>query len=48
MPPRKLILKNHQAPGDILMLTAAVRDLWRLNPWITPLNDEDHIVERLH
>lgn len=24
---RKLILENHQAPGDILMLTAAVRDL---------------------
>ncbi len=26
---RKLILKNEQAPGDILMLTAAVRDLHR-------------------
>ena len=25
--PIKLILQNHQAPGDILMLTAAVRDL---------------------
>ena len=24
---RKLILKNHQSPGDILMLTATVRDL---------------------
>lgn len=24
---RKLILENHQAPGDILMLTAALRDL---------------------
>ena len=25
--PRKLILKNYQSPGDILMLTATVRDL---------------------
>jgi ADP-heptose:LPS heptosyltransferase len=24
---RKILLKNHQSPGDILMLTAAVRDL---------------------
>ena len=24
---RKLILRNHQSPGDIVMLTAAVRDL---------------------
>ncbi len=27
MIPRHLILENHLAPGDILMLTAAVRDL---------------------
>ena len=26
---RKLILRNHQSPGDIVMLTAAVRDLHR-------------------
>jgi hypothetical protein len=26
---RKLILKNFQSPGDIVMLTAAVRDLHR-------------------
>jgi hypothetical protein len=25
--PRKLIIKNSQSPGDIVMLTAAVRDL---------------------
>jgi ADP-heptose:LPS heptosyltransferase len=29
---RKLILKNWQSPGDILMLTAAVRDLHRSHP----------------
>ena len=29
---RKLILKNNQAPGDILMLTAAVRDLHMTYP----------------
>lgn len=29
---RKLILNNYQAPGDILMLTAAFRDLHRCNP----------------
>ena len=27
--PRKLILRNFQSPGDIVMLTAAVRDLKR-------------------
>ncbi|MFT5466117.1 MAG: ADP-heptose:LPS heptosyltransferase [Verrucomicrobiales bacterium] len=27
MRPKKLILRNHQSPGDIVMLTAAVRDL---------------------
>ena len=27
---RKLILRNHQSPGDIVMLTAAVRDLKKL------------------
>lgn len=34
---RKLILQNYQSPGDILMLTAAVRDLHRSfpNPFIT-------------
>ena len=30
--PAKLILQNSQAPGDILMLTAAVRDLHRCHP----------------
>jgi hypothetical protein len=29
---RKLILRNSQSPGDILMLTAAVRDLHRCQP----------------
>lgn len=29
---RKLILKNRQSPGDIMMLTAAVRDLHRSQP----------------
>lgn len=26
--PRKIVLRSHQSPGDILMLTAAVRDLY--------------------
>jgi ADP-heptose:LPS heptosyltransferase len=30
--PRKIILKNEQAPGDILMLTAAVRDIHVCQP----------------
>jgi hypothetical protein len=30
--PRKLILRNFQSPGDILMLTAAVRDLHACYP----------------
>jgi ADP-heptose:LPS heptosyltransferase len=29
---RKLVLKNTQSPGDIVMLTAAVRDLHRAHP----------------
>ncbi len=29
---KKLILRNFQSPGDILMLTAAVRDLHRCHP----------------
>ncbi len=29
---RKLILRNHQSPGDVVMLTAAVRDLHRCYP----------------
>lgn len=29
---KKLILRNHQSPGDILMLTAALRDLHRCAP----------------
>jgi ADP-heptose:LPS heptosyltransferase len=29
---RKIILRNHQSPGDILMLTAAVRDLHFAHP----------------
>lgn len=32
MRPRKLILRNWQSPGDIVMLTAAVRDLHRCHP----------------
>jgi len=31
-PPRPLILRNSQSPGDVLMLTAAVRDLHRHYP----------------
>ena len=32
---RKLILRNHQSPGDIVMLTAAVRDLKRASSqWV--------------
>jgi len=30
--PRKLILRNFQSPGDVVMLTAAVRDLHRCHP----------------
>jgi len=30
--PRKLILRNLQCPGDVLMLTAAVRDLHKTYP----------------
>ena len=30
--PRRLILSNRQSPGDVLMLTAAVRDLHRCYP----------------
>ncbi|MEO1448277.1 MAG: glycosyltransferase family 9 protein, partial [Bacteroidota bacterium] len=30
--PRKIILRNFQSPGDIVMLTAAVRDLHRAYP----------------
>ena len=29
---RKIILKNYQSPGDIMMLTAAVRDLKKAHP----------------
>jgi ADP-heptose:LPS heptosyltransferase len=29
---RRLILRNHQSPGDIVMLTAAIRDLHRTYP----------------
>jgi ADP-heptose:LPS heptosyltransferase len=61
---RKLILRNFQSPGDIVMLTAAVRDLhracpgrfatdvrtscpelWRNNPYLTPLSESDPAVE---
>ena len=37
---RKLILKNHQSPGDVVMLTAAVRDLHLSQPnrFITDVN----------
>ncbi|MBX3452389.1 MAG: class I SAM-dependent methyltransferase [Planctomycetaceae bacterium] len=63
---RRLILHSRQSPGDILMLTAAVRDLhracpgvfltdvrtsapelWRHNPYLTPLEDSAAGVERL-
>ncbi|MFY9664649.1 MAG: glycosyltransferase family 9 protein [Candidatus Cybelea sp.] len=30
--PRRLVLRNHQSPGDIVMLTAAVRDLHSAYP----------------
>src|SRR4051812_46891032 len=30
--PKKLLLVNHCSPGDVLMLTAAVRDLHRAYP----------------
>jgi ADP-heptose:LPS heptosyltransferase len=30
--PAKLLLRNHQSPGDVVMLTAAVRDLHRTFP----------------
>jgi len=30
--PRRVILANHQAPGDLLMMTCAIRDLHRLYP----------------
>ncbi len=62
--PRKLILRNAQSPGDIVMLTAAVRDiqvrypgrflidvrtscgdLWRHNPRLTRLDENDPEVE---
>lgn len=61
---RKLILANTQALGDVLMMTAAVRDLhrtfpgvfatdvrtsvpdlWRHNPYLTPLDDYDPTAE---
>jgi ADP-heptose:LPS heptosyltransferase len=32
MTPHKLLLTNHQSPGDIVMLTAALRDLHRAQP----------------
>ncbi len=63
---RRLILKSFQSPGDVLMLTAAVRDLhaayprlfetdvrssaddlWRHNPFLTPLREVDPGVEVL-
>jgi ADP-heptose:LPS heptosyltransferase len=63
---RKIILTNYQSPGDIVMLTAALRDLhascpgdfitdvrtscpdlWKHNPWLTPLNESDPEVKVL-
>lgn len=63
---RKLILKNWLSPGDLIMLTAAVRDLhfshpgkfqtdvrtpcpalWEHNPYITPLDENDPMVEEI-
>src|ERR1700730_11818059 len=32
MEPRRLVLRNFQAPGDVVMLTAAVRDLHATYP----------------
>jgi ADP-heptose:LPS heptosyltransferase len=31
-PVKRLILRSFQSPGDVLMLTAAVRDLHRAHP----------------
>lgn len=64
---RKLILQNFQSPGDIVMLTAAIRDLhlsfpgqfltdvrtpcpalFEHSPYITPLNETDSDVTRIH
>ena len=43
---RKLILRNFQSPGDIVMLTAAVRDLHRCYPgrywWICSASVSEH------
>lgn len=62
---KKLVLENYQSPGDVLMLTATVRDLktsypeyivdvrtafpelWEHNPYITKLEDDDPLVNRL-
>jgi hypothetical protein len=63
---KKLILECGMAPGDIVMLTAAVRDLhywypgqfvtdvrtrcgdlWKNNPYVTPVPDEDLEAERI-
>jgi len=64
--PHKLILINNQSPGDVTMLTAAVRDLhagypgrfvtdvrgkcpdlWRHNPHLTPLTEDDSDVRAI-
>src|SRR5437773_1565197 len=64
---RKLILKCGLSPGDIVMLTAAVRDLhhayprqfvtdvrtscpdlWRHNPHVTPLPDDDPEAQQIN
>jgi len=37
---QRLILRNHQSPGDILMLTAAVRDLHKAHPGLFLTNVE--------
>jgi ADP-heptose:LPS heptosyltransferase len=63
---KKLILRNWLSPGDVVMLTAAVRDLhrcypgqfatdvrthcpelWRHNPYLTNLSEEDPAAEVL-
>lgn len=65
--PRKFIIEFAMAPGDVLMLTALVRDLvltygseyqvdvrtnvpalWKDNPYLTPLFDDDPAVEKLN
>ena len=62
-----LLLTNFLSPGDLVMLTAAIRDLhrsypgryqtdvrtpcpqlWENNPFITPLDENDPVVRKIH